>query len=193
MKKKPIQFRKLGLEMFSIVFAVLLALALDSWQENNKKSNKLNQVLEDIVMELNTFTFLDKAIEYNLVMLDTVRSKIKQHEDGKAVEFQGGLGRPEIKSLAWTTAKTTGLASEIDRSLLLELAEIYSEFDRLENILESFAEFNLKRDPDMSEYTRARYVERYMRSAIFRMQELSKKSKAFIEKHKNASFVRAIA
>lgn len=190
MKKKPIQFRRLGLEMFSIVFAVLLALALDSWQEKSKKTQKLDQALEDIVLELNGFTHLDKAVGYNQQMLDTIRSKIKQYEDGKKVTFLIGMGRPEVKSLAWTTAKSTGLASDFDRDLLLELAEIYSEFDRLENVLDMYAEFNLKYDPDMPKYTWARYVERYVRSAIFRMQELNNKSKAFLEKHKDATFVK---
>jgi len=191
-KKKSARFGLIGLEVFSIVFAVLLALGLDSWQEGVKKQKQIDRALEDIISEVSTFTVLDRVAVYNQEMLDSLNSNIQRHEEGKSSNFQFGLGRPEIKSLAWSTAQSTGIASEIDRSLLLELAEIYSEYDRLNNIFQLDAEFRFKSDPDMPEYKQAKYIVRHLNRAIFRMNELNKKAGLFLEKHKDEPFVKAL-
>ena len=178
--------------MFSIVFAVLLALALDSWQEQVKKNAKRDHALNDVVLEVLSFSALDGAVRYNRGLLDSLRDEIERHESGESVIFSEGLGRPEVKSLAWSIAQTTGIASEFDRALLLELAEIYTEHKRLMNILDMHNEFLLMADPDMPPFTRARHIERYFDKAIFRMEELDKKAGAFLEKHQEADFMKAL-
>lgn len=178
--------------MFSIVFAVLLALTLDSWQEQSKQQKKVNRALEDIAEEIYSFTNLTVALEYNQKQLESLTIAIQKHENGEEVNFNFGLGRPEIKSLAWQTSKENDITSGFDRELFLEIAEVYVEYDRLMQTVDYYVDFKLKSDPDISPYTEARYTRRYIKSAAFRISELIKKAKEFLEKNKDAGFVKAI-
>lgn len=178
--------------MFSIVFAVLLALALDSWQENVKKEQVIQKALDDIAMEILSFMRLDLIANHNQVTLDTLRIQIQRHQNGEKTGFSTSFGRPEIKSISWTTARENGIAAGFDRQLFLDIAEVYVEFDRLIDILDYHYEFNLKSDPDMTPYTRARHIARHLESSIFRMGELNKKSIALLGKYKDHKFTQVL-
>ncbi len=192
MKNNTSSVKKFGLEIFSIVFAVLLALTLDSWQEQSKQQKKINKALNDIVEEIYTFSTLNGALEYNKSQLDSLNMAIEKHKSGEEANFNFGLGRPEIKSLTWQISKENGITSSFDRTLLLEIAEVYVEYDRLMKTVDYYVDFRLKSDPDISPYTEARYSSRYISSAIFRIGELIRKANDFLERHKNESFVKAL-
>ncbi len=179
------------LEIFSIIFAVLLALALDSWRENLNEQKRIDRALQDIFLEVNSFMALEGALSFNNEQLDLLDSMIRLYEDGATTPFQGGVGRPEVKNLAWETSKESGIASGFNRQLSLDLAEVYVEFDRLQQILEYSREFNLKVDPEMSEYTRARHVRRQIQQTIFRCVEVQRKASDFLEQYKDSKYVNA--
>ena len=61
------------------------------------------------------------------------------------------------------------------------------------DIFEMHNEFMLKADPDMPPFTHARHVERYLSKVVFRMGELDKKADAFLEKHKDANFMKDLS
>jgi hypothetical protein len=188
MKKKPIAFGRLGLEIFSIVFAVLLALMLDSWQERLKVEKKVDRALRDIVLELKAFQGLEGSLEYNKRQLEILDSLIFRHEQGDSVVFYPGIARPEIRSLTWQTSRETGITADFERSIFLDITELYVEFERLEKILDYSYEFMLKSDPNMSPYTRAIHKQRQLRGVIFRSEELLRKTTSFFEKYKDARF-----
>lgn len=191
MKKKPIAFGRLGLEMFSIVFAVLLALMLDSWQERLKVEKKANRALRDIVLEIRAFQGLKGSLDYNTRQLEILDSLILRHEQGDSVAFYPGIARPEIRSLTWQTSRETGVTADFERSVFLDITELYVEFERLEKILDYSYEFMLKSDPEMSPHTRAIHKQRQFRGVIFRSEELLRKTSSFFEKYKDAEFTRA--
>lgn len=190
MKKRELSFKTIGLEMFSIVFAVLLALTLDSWQEQQKEQKKVDKALSDIALEIGSFnSMLEGGIIYNQKAFDSLSHAVVMHENGETANFNYGIGRPEIKSLAWQSSKESGITAKFDRDLFLDIAEVYIEYDRLTSVFELHNEFLLKADPDMTEYTRARYTIKHLRTVLFRIQDLQRKATAFQEKHADTAFI----
>lgn len=189
MKRKELPVKRLGLEIFSIVFAVLLALTLDSWQEKTKKDREIKRALTDIMLEIQSYTDFGPAENVNQTLLDSLTINIRRYAQGSAASFTMGFARPEARNLAWTSARENGIASGFDRELFLDLAEIYVEYDRLNYILEFHAEFILKADPDMPEFTKARHVARHLNRSIFRMDELQRKSIDLLKKYEGSPFV----
>lgn len=190
MKKKGLAIRRLSLEVFSIVFAVLLALMLDAWQEQLKTQKRVNRALQDIMLELRTFRGLEGSLGYNRRQSDILDSLILKHAQGDSVVFYPGIARPEIRSLTWQTSRETGITADFERSVFLDITELYVEFERLEKILDYSYEFTLKSDPNMSAYTKAIHKKRQLRGVIFRSEELLRKTTLFFDKYKNADFTK---
>ncbi|MBO3698279.1 hypothetical protein [Roseivirga sp. E12] len=190
MKKRELSFKTIGLEMFSIVFAVLLALTLDSWQEQQKEQKKVDKALSDIAIEVNSFSsMLEGGLIYNQTAFDSLNHAVEMYKKGEVANFNFGIGRPEIKSLAWQSSKESGITAKFDRNLFLDIAEVYIEYDRLMSVFDLHTEFMLNADPDMTEYTRARYTINHLRTVLFRIQDLKRKSTEFQEKHRGESFM----
>lgn len=188
MQKKPIHIKRVSLEIFSIVFAVLLALMLDAWRERLKIEQKVQNALEDIASEIQTFTDMSESIGFNSVQMDSLEAMIKRHRAGKEVNFTSGVARPEVRSLAWETSRANGIASDFDRQIFVDITEIYVEFDRLEKILVYNREFIMKSDPDMLPVNKAIHRYRQLDGIVFRSQELQARANEFLEKYKDADF-----
>ncbi|GEM_PF-4639909 len=190
MKSKPVALKRISLEIFSIVFAVLLALMLDAWRERIKVEQKVQHALEDIASEIKTFTGMNESIEFNTVQMDSLEAMIKRHRAGKEVQFSSGVARPEVRSLAWETSRTSGIAADFERQIFVDITEIYVEFDRLEKILAYNREFGLKSDPSMPAVDRAIHRYRQLNGMVFRSQELQARANEFLEKYKDADFTK---
>lgn len=188
MQKKQIALKWVSLEVFSIVFAVLLALMLDAWRERIKVEQKVQNALEDIASEIQTFTDMTESIEFNSVQMDSLEAMIKRHRAGKEVTFSSGVARPEVRSLAWETSRASGIASDFDRQIFVDITEIYVEFDRLEKILVYNREFIMKSDPDLLPVNKAIHRYRQLDGIVFRSQELQARANEFLEKYKDADF-----
>ncbi|MCE7993344.1 MAG: hypothetical protein HEP71_15265 [Roseivirga sp.] len=188
MQKKPFALKWVSLEIFSIVFAVLLALMLDAWRERIKIEQKVQNALEDIVSEIDTFIGMDETIEFNTVQMDSLEAMIKRHRAGQEVHFVSGVARPEVRSLAWETSRASGIASDFERQIFVDITEIYVEFDRLEKILAYNREFGMKSDPSMPAVDKAIHRYRQLDGIIFRSQELQDRAREFLEKYKDAEF-----
>ncbi|MEP5611862.1 MAG: hypothetical protein ABJP45_06405 [Cyclobacteriaceae bacterium] len=182
--------KKLVLTILPIVFAVLLALALDAWYENVKQQRLIESTLVDIMLDIQHYAALQVVFDYNQKNLDSLQASIERFEAGEITEFVFGFGRPEINSLAWEMAKENGVAADLGRELYLELATVYLQFDRLENLWNYNYQFKLSYDPDMSQYSLARHYRKQYESIQKRQAELQEKSKEFLEKYKDASFMR---
>ena len=181
--------KKLLTTILPIVFAVLLALALDAWYDNQKEEKLIQSTLSDIVLDIQYYSQLSAVYDYNASYLDSLASDLEQYESGEVVDFTFGFGRPEMNSLAWDMAKETGVASNFGRELYKDLAHVYLEFDRLIRLWDYNYQFKLERDPDMDDYTLARHYHRQITSIQSRHKELMDKSVEFLEKYKDAAFL----
>lgn len=181
--------KKILTTVLPIVFAVLLALALDAWYENQKRDQLIQSSLSDIVLDIQHYSSLNEIYEYNARFLDTLENEISQYEAGQAVAFTYRFGRPEMNSLAWDMARETGVAADFGRALYKDIARVFLEFDRLISLWDYNYQFKLERDPNMDDFTLARHYYRQMRLIQFRHQELMEKSSAFLEYYKDAAFM----
>ncbi|GAB5522412.1 MAG: hypothetical protein Roseis2KO_02840 [Roseivirga sp.] len=192
MKKEPIALKRLSIEIFSIVFAVLLALMLDAWRDRVKVERKVQHALEDIASEIKTFADISESIDFNQIQSRALDSMVKRHKDGKDTRFRSGVSRPEVRSLAWMTARENGIAADFERQIFVDITEIYVEFDRLEKILVYNREFQMKSDPDMPAVNKAIMIRRQLDGIIFRSSELRDRAREFLEKYKGAEFTKAV-
>lgn len=176
-------FKKLFQTILPIVFAVLLALALDAWYDNRKQEQLIKSSLSDIALDIQNYASLTPVLEYNGAWLDSLQSEIRRYENGEKVNFTYGFGRPEINAVAWQMAKENGIASGFGREVYKDIARVYIEFDRLEQLWDFNYEFKLSRDPDMDNYTLARHLARQLDRIQSRHAQLIEKSQEFIEKY----------
>lgn len=181
---------KLLQTILPIVFAVLLALAFDAWYDNLKQELIIESSLHDIALDISHYAELEAVYEFNRAHADTLTSQIEKYEAGETVRFVFGFGRPEINALAWRMARETGVASNFGRELYKDIARVFNEFDRLEKLWDYNYQFKLQRDPDMTDYTLARHYIRQMNTIQSRQRELMDKSAEFLEKYKDAAFMK---
>lgn len=111
-----------GLEVFSIVLGVLLALAVSEWQEDRHNQERTEAALLNVRAEL----------EGNLQILEIVHSNnvaLVDRVAGEAAELSQDdqfLPALQISDSAWTTLNTTGLANFVDLELMESLSATYS-------------------------------------------------------------------
>ncbi len=171
---------------------MLLALALDAWYDNLKEKRLIENTLADIGFDIRIYASLEPVYDNNQRLLDSLTARIERFESGENVDFSFGIGRPEISSLAWQMAKESGVASGFGRELYKDIARVYLEFDRLQNLWNYNYQFKLSYDPDMSQYSLARHYRRQWESIQGRHRQLLDKSVEFVEKYKEASFMQQL-
>lgn len=177
------------IEGMMIVFSVMLALALDSWQQQLKTEKAVKLALQEIFLEVSTFVELEPTIDLNTQILASLDSAIYKHrKDPDSFNESIGFARPEKRNLSWLTARENGISVEFEPEIFKDLAEVYIEFERLESILNYNREFGLKSDPNMHRYTSAQHLQKQLSLTIFRSKELMKKSQALLEKYKDSKF-----
>ncbi len=175
--------KKLAQTILPIVFAVLLALALDAWYDNWKQRKLIKNALTEIVLDIQIYANTTSVIEFNAGWLDSLTYTIERFENGENVRFPFGFGRPETSSLAWQMAKENGIASGFGREIYKDISRVYIEYDRLQNLWNYNYQFKLSRDPDMDDYTVARHFARQMERIQSRHEQLIEKSQEFIDKY----------
>lgn len=175
--------KKLAQTILPIVFAVLLALALDAWYDNWKQKKLIKNALSEIVLDIKVYADMTPVLAFNANWLDSLTNTIERYENGEEVQFPYGFGRPETSSLAWQMAKENGIASGFGRDIYKDITRVYIEYDRLQNLWDYNYQFKLSRDPDMDQYTVARHFARQMERIQSRHEQLIDKSQEFIDKY----------
>lgn len=124
MKKATV--KKVGLEILSIVFAVLLALGLNHWREERTQQAAADQSLTNILVEVhqNRRSLNDDLDDFrtSLRKLEAAKAEI---ENGKAKSSGLSFHMPLLSSAAWDIANTTGAVGRFDLALLIELSALY--------------------------------------------------------------------
>ena len=124
MKKETLN--KLGLEVVSIVFAVLLALGLSHWREESNKQASSDRSLTNILVEIHT-NKLDLEDNFDMLeqRIDTLNDLLNKIENGMSQTGSLGFNMPVMSNSAWEAANATGAVESFELSMLMELSELY--------------------------------------------------------------------
>ena len=120
-KRWPIQ--KLAIEVFSIVLAVLLALAVNEWNERRSHEIQANSALQNISNELRSnLKLLNLIHENNVATVDAMTAEANS-ESEDSQNFIPGL---QLQETAWDTLLSTGLSNYVGYERILVLSRTYS-------------------------------------------------------------------
>lgn len=154
---EKIKLRNLLWEMFSIVFAVSLALFLNEWRGEIQKENQLISAREKIKNEIRENI---KEIQSTLKMH---KAQLKALEDSKEeiegstkrfYEYDFGVAVLNLKDDNWETIKLTQIVNEFSFEELSGLSELYRSKETIDKLQDNLLttifslEFN---DPQKSQ------------------------------------------
>lgn len=118
--------KSMALEVFSIVFAVLLALGVSEWAQEREKAELATTALANIVREIEANQQLLSGIhENNSATIATAEAALENEdlEESEDLQFIPGL---QVRSTAWEVLLATGVSNHLDYQLLLDLSQLYS-------------------------------------------------------------------
>jgi len=110
-------------EIISIVIGVLLALAVNEWNEDRINQQKAKQALHNIANELKSNIKLLNLIHNNNAAIITLLEQPTASTTTEKKSFIPGL---QIQDTAWKTLISTGTSAHIDYDSLYMISEIYS-------------------------------------------------------------------
>ena len=113
------------IEVFSIVLGVMLALGVSEWQQEREYAQLADTALANVARELESnLEVLTRIHENNA---ETIRlSEAGTDDENATSEDRQFIPGVQMRSTAWDTLLSSGLANHIDYRLLLSLSEIYS-------------------------------------------------------------------
>ena len=132
LEKHNISAGALFIEIFSIVFAVLLALAVNEWRQARNDQKMVNAALIGIQGEIqqNKF-FLENRLPYYLQMTTTIDSMLNAgHSRGNsahdAIPGWKGLSPPLLQSSAYQATIATQAFATMDFETASSLSRLYA-------------------------------------------------------------------
>lgn len=118
---------ELILEAIFIVFAVLVALAVDEWNEGREFREQAEIARTAVISELEgNREELEQSAPTVQAMLDGVTDVVLRLQAGEEVtsaDLSGEL--PDFSDAAWETARTTGVLARMDYEWVLRTARVY--------------------------------------------------------------------
>lgn len=184
MKNKSTSFfKKFLLEMPAIMLGLLLALGLNSWKENKDRENNAKILVESITEEIkeNYQTLLDVKKQYSKIFREN-DSVINLYKKGLIKTLRIGTVTTRLQSVAWNTANVSEDVSIIPSDVLIRIAKVYEEQERVDLIIQSLDNYYINKDPDKSGLTNAKIKQNHMSNLISRHNDLEKKYKEFLQK-----------
>lgn len=119
-------WKKLGLEIFSIVFAVLLALVLNHWREQVLDQKTSDQALTNVLVEIHTNSEeLAEEAETFQVIIDTLQAQLYKIRNGEDAANGFGISFTLLSHSAWEMAQVTGAVKNFDLEFLMNVSELY--------------------------------------------------------------------
>ncbi|MEW6984271.1 hypothetical protein AAD001_16575 [Colwelliaceae bacterium 6471] len=112
-------------EIASIVIGVLIALAVNEWNENRVHTARANEAIQNIVNELDSnIKFIGIVNKNNKAVINLLENENSVPADeSKDQQFVPGL---QIQDTAWKTLQSTGVAEYIDYATLYQISNIYA-------------------------------------------------------------------
>lgn len=146
MKQRLLSFKsrilKMFIEVVSIVFAVLVALAADKWVENSdkleRKQRLLHNIQEEVSSNLASIKEANTELEQQIEKLSRVIVRLKSSEtieidsDIKAI---WRVSLPELRSTSWhSLTLQSEIFTLIELDKIEQLSAIYSLHVRIDNV-----------------------------------------------------------
>ncbi|MEP0202658.1 MAG: hypothetical protein ABJ084_00940 [Halioglobus sp.] len=123
--KNPKAIKTILIEVFSIVLGVMLALGVSEWQQEREYAQLADTALANVAWELRSnLEVLTRIHENNVETIEL--SEAETNDQSAPPEDRQFIPGVQVRSTAWDTLLSSGLANHIDYKLLLSLSEIYS-------------------------------------------------------------------
>jgi len=112
-------------EVLSIVIGVLLALAVNEWNENRIQTARADEALQNIIREIESnIKLMDIVNKNNKAVIALLNSEKKDSStESRNQQFLPGL---QIQDTAWKTLQSTGVSQSIKYATLYTLSSVYS-------------------------------------------------------------------
>ncbi|MCV9385488.1 hypothetical protein [Reichenbachiella ulvae] len=124
-------WKKLGVEVFSIVFAVLLALVLNHWREDVLDRKSSNHALQNVLIEIATNRQdLVQEVENLDTLIHQLKGRLGQLKEGQESDAGLGISFTLLSHSAWEMAQVTGAVKNFDLDFLMNVSELY-EFQEI--------------------------------------------------------------
>ena len=125
MKVKKIPFGQLAMEFISVVFAVLLALGMNSYKQSLDTQSEADLIKKSILLECkNNYANIDSTLVANQEFYDYVDSLVHlDPEDVNNVSFNYSFEL--LNNAAWKIALNNKAVNYIDQEFLIIAAGIY--------------------------------------------------------------------
>jgi len=173
-KDKKTNFKSLAFEAAIIIFAVLTALAVDSWKEEMDRQEAVDIALLSITNEIKkNLNGSISALKHNKAIVDELKLKIKLYGEGKSKDLsRGSFSLAELRDIAWIATNNNQVASWIKQETLFEIGRIYHEQELLDTLIKDFRKFHFLLDPEASDIKRIKYRLRHLSMMNRRAEEL---------------------
>jgi hypothetical protein len=127
---------RLFLDALSVVFAVLVALAVDEWNEERGLREQADRARVAVISELGANREeLRLGTTSSQEMLESASETLGYLRRGEELPdrpFDGSL--PDFSDAAWETARVTGIVAYMDYEWVLETARVYETQDLTEGL-----------------------------------------------------------
>ena len=112
-------------EVLSIVIGVLLALAVNEWNENRIQTKRADEAIQNIIHEIDSnIKLLVIVNKNNKAVIELLNSEsVASSNENNNQQFLPGL---QIQDTAWKTLQSTGISQSIKYSRLYRLSNLYS-------------------------------------------------------------------
>jgi cadmium resistance protein CadD (predicted permease) len=115
-------------EIFSVVFAILVALMVDDWKDNKSKQSTANELRKQMSLEMKSnYTKLHAIQKKHTEQLKRKNNLIKQIDTITLShgDLVIGISFPTLKSTAWNSIILSNSVTVIDVKLIGALSDIY--------------------------------------------------------------------
>jgi len=171
-------------EFLSIVFAVLLALGLNSYKQNQDLQSESEVLSEKILSECRkNFTNLDTVLVQNRKFMTYLDSMLNLKDvDGFGLNFSNDL----LSSSAWEFTQASRSFQLMDQEFLddaTELYELQSYYMQISNqMFQNLGEMLLRVD-QLTTDTMIKTSHYYLKNILDVSEDLNERYKRFLEKH----------
>lgn len=176
-------YKSLLLEAITIIFAVLVALAVDSWKEDADRRHEVNMAMASIKKEIESnLKGCIEVLSENTHMVDELNQSIALYEQGSSKTIRLGIVLAELIDVAWLTTNSNQVVSWFEQDVLFSIGKVYHEQELYDVQIKHFRDFSLSYSPEMSIISKAKYQRRYLNSMNVRVKELIGHYQQYLEK-----------
>ncbi len=160
------------IEIFSIVFAVLLALAVNQWRENRASRVLAHDALHKIAQEMHkNSALIESILPIHQTFLDTVQVVIDKIDRGELppdADLEDLQFIPIfLRDTAWQAAIATQALVHVDYEIVNVISEAYTYQDAYQKLMDDFLQATFSIDYHAKERSRAQLDAAYSAAQVF--------------------------